>query len=307
MATDYLVPTMNAFAWQKPVKTMDLTAPPGGDAKGDRHIPVAVASGDWTGKEGYIAEYDGAAWQFTTMTEGMVIYNKDDNQIYFYNGGWNNISTLSPAASAVPIGTIVAWQGGYFTDGSNNGFTMVVAAGDTVAQVNTALNASGWYVCNGAAVNHASSTIWVGAGRYLPDITDNRFIQGDNTADAKGGDNTPSHTHGIGSYVAANESAHTHSVSTSSETSGNQSVTHTHTGPSHTHVYFSGTTANTTAAGGTGATGNASVTHTHSYSKPTASSGAGSAHTHTLSGTSASTSVGNRPLYISAYYIVRVF
>jgi hypothetical protein len=304
--TDYLVPQMGVFSWQKPVLSMALTDPPGGESKGDRYIPKSVAGGAWATFENYIAQYNGATYDFTTPTEGMTIYDKNTNNIFFYNGGWNSISTLSPAASAVPIGTIVAWQGGYFTNTANAGFTMVVAAANTIAAVNTVLNASGWYVCDGAAVNNGSSTIWNAAARYLPNISDNRFIQGDNTAGTIGGANSASHTHTIGSYVASSESSHTHSIGTTSTSSGNQSVTHTHTGPSHIHTQVTAGMG-FTGTGGTGATGNASVTHTHTYDKANAASGGGSSHTHTLSGTSASTSLNYRPLFLSAFYLVRVF
>ena len=66
-------------------------------------------------------------------------------------------SKAETLAVSVPVGTIAAWVGGYFGDGLNGSFTNVL--GNTVAAANAYLNASGWYVCDGAAVNSASSAI----------------------------------------------------------------------------------------------------------------------------------------------------
>jgi len=106
-----------------------------------------------------------------------------DNPVTSITGKW--VKLVSPS---VPVGAVVAFIGGYFTDGANGGFTDVI--GNSASAVNTILNATGWYVCNGAALNLASSPIFYTSGRYLPNITDSRFIMGGTAAGVIGGSNS---------------------------------------------------------------------------------------------------------------------
>ena len=152
---------------------------------------------------------------------------------------------------AVPVGVIMPWVSGYFTAGSNTGFTPVLASADTIAAANAYLNPFGYYVCDGSAVNVAGSPIWNAAGRYLPNLTDSRFLMGATAigATANGGSNVmadhkhantnlsvvseSSHTHGVGTFTNATEAAHTHGVGTFGNTAE----------AAHTHVWPTGGTA----------------------------------------------------------------
>jgi len=72
---------------------------------------------------------------------GNNIYRKIDN------GSTTNVDAITLNSDiAPPVGTIVAWQGGYYTAAANVGFTDVL--GNTVANVNTYLPSS-WRVCDG--------------------------------------------------------------------------------------------------------------------------------------------------------------
>lgn len=214
--------------------------------------------------------------------------------------------------SGLAIGAIIPWLGGYFTDGSNGGYTLVLGDANTVAGANSYLNSLHFYVCDGAALNDADSPIFNGINRYLPNITDDRFIMGDTAGGGIGGASAMAHTHGIGSYVAANESTHTHGVGTYAAAS------HYHTSPAGihdtdrpavtdtfgtdneaVHIFSSaGSEYTTTIPMGRTKTAAPAVTGT---------SAAGSAHTHTLSGNSAAASVTeNRPKFLSCLYIMKV-
>ena len=160
-----------------------------------------------------------------------------------------------PVSGVIPIGAIIPYFGGYFANGSNGGFTMVMAAANTIAAVNTLLNPDGFYVCNGAVLNLAASPIFNGAGRYLANISDDRFLMGDTLAGGIGGSNTMAHTH-PSAYSIGNESAHTHAKGTIA--AANES-THTH-------------------AKGTIATSSESA---HYHAKGTLVNAAEAAHTHT--------------------------
>ena len=94
MAT-YRVPVLQDFSWQPTVKDKDLTAPPGGEAKGDRYIVASVATGAWAGLENHIVTYDGAAWIDDTPLEGWYVYVMDENSLYHYTGAAWDIDDIS--------------------------------------------------------------------------------------------------------------------------------------------------------------------------------------------------------------------
>ena len=145
-------------------------------------------------------------------------------------------------------------------------------------------------MCNGAMVNVPKSAIFNGAGRYLPNFTDNRFIMGASAVGAVGGANsvnhthTMDHTHTTGSHtLSVNEMpSHTH-TSVGSQLAGTATYGHI-TGGSWT---FNGVTQAINATGG----GNA---HNHGSTTGISTS------------TSGSTTVDNRPAFLSAFYLMRV-
>jgi hypothetical protein len=144
---------------------------------------------------------------------------------------------------AVPVGVIMPWVSGYFTAGTNTGHTPILASADTIAAANSYLNTLGYYVCDGSALNIPDSPVWNVAGRYLPNLTDSRFLMGATTvgAAANGGSNVmtdhkhantnlsvvseSSHTHAVGTYANTAESSHTHAVGTYANTA---ELSHTH-------------------------------------------------------------------------------
>jgi len=144
---------------------------------------------------------------------------------------------------AVPVGVVMPWVSGYFTAGTNTGHTPVLASADTVAAANAYLNPLGYYVCDGSAPNVTGSLVWNAEGRYLPNLTDSRFLMGSTAigAVANGGSNVMSdhrhahtnlgvvgeaaHTHGVGTFGNTAEAAHTHSWGSFWSNDGANSVT----------------------------------------------------------------------------------
>ncbi len=210
------------------------------------------------------------------VTAGVIWIDSNNDKVYRYDGAaWSQFYTVAdPPPVSFPEGSIIAWTGGYYTNGSNGGYTRVLGSANTVAAVNTLLNASGWYVCNGAAINLGTSTIHNGANRYIENLTDDRFLMGDTTAGGTGGSSTMAHTHSGTSLGTGNESSHAHAFGTLA--TGNES-SHTHSTPNHTHTdNFSITSESAhTHGAGTLATGNES-----SHSHGSGSYAVGS-HTHT--------------------------
>ena len=105
------------FAYHLSIKDRDLTTPPGSPASGDTYIPAATATGAWTGKEGQIAVYDGAAWVFGVPREGWVASIDDEDVMIRHNGtSWSTGISLSEQAhadqAAVTLGNTNAEIGG---------------------------------------------------------------------------------------------------------------------------------------------------------------------------------------------------
>jgi len=67
------------------VKDRDLTAPPGGEADGDRYLVATGATGAWSGHDGEIAAYY-AGWVFFTVLEGWRMWVDDENVLLVYDG-----------------------------------------------------------------------------------------------------------------------------------------------------------------------------------------------------------------------------
>ena len=116
------------------------------------------------------------------------------------------------------IGVIQAWFPGYFSGADNGGaFINVLGAGASIAEANSYLRPRGWAVCDGTELNDPDSPIFNGAGRFLPNLTDDRFLAGGTTAGGKGGSNVMlDHTHLHVLTAASGGSGHDHTMNGSS-------------------------------------------------------------------------------------------
>jgi hypothetical protein len=235
------------------------------------------------------------------------------------NGTISATSFAGPGS--VPIGSIIAWSGGYFTNGANAGFTNVL--GNTVANVNTYLSGSGWIVCDGAALNDVSSPIWNAASRFLPNLTDSRFLMGSTAGGGIGGQTSTTIASG-NLPVHAHDMAHTHGAFTSGGMSANTTHSHGINDPGHSHTQSVDASYNAAAGGLAGRyAGNNTGANLAQVPMVTGTTGTGITvntsanldHTHTTTigayagstgnGGFANTAIENRPLYLSVFYIVR--
>jgi hypothetical protein len=126
MASDYKVPILENFEWQKPVVDR-LTAPPA-HTKGNRYLIIATASGDWSGKENQIAISDGAAWSYILPIEGMIVWVDDEDTYYKYDGSaWAEYlgSSVNPT-NLLSNGDFEVWSAGASAD--PDGWTLVGAS-----------------------------------------------------------------------------------------------------------------------------------------------------------------------------------
>lgn len=232
-------------------------------------------------------------------------------EINYLSGVTSAIQTQINAANTaitnrIPPGVIFPWVPGYFTDGSNGGYTYKLGTANSVAAGNVwlAANQPNFRICDGSNIGVVSgSLIFDSAGAYLPNLTDSRFLMGSTAAGASGGSNTMAHTH-----------THTHSAPAHYHGPGTLAGSTASSGD-HTHLFGttsgggsgSGATANTIASYSGAMTTAGAHTHTVSVSGSVGATGSGingdSAMT-TGSDSSAASNTENRPLYLSCFYIV---
>lgn len=124
----------------------------------------------------------------------------------------NMVKAMTPLMLGLPpVGAIMPYLPGNFTNGSNAGFAIVGPAGNTEAQVDTYLASGPWRLCRGLAPNDADSPLYNTAGKFMPNISGQRFLRGNTTCGSVGGaasvtlttTELPSHDHGPGTFAAS--------------------------------------------------------------------------------------------------------
>jgi hypothetical protein len=260
---------------------------------------------------------------------GYIYYDTTENQAKIKTPtGFSTVASLG----LPPIGSIMAWAGGYMTGSSNSGFTSVL--GNTVASVNALINGDGYYVCDGSVLNDASSSIFNGSNRYLPNLTGNRFLQGSTVAGTAGGQNSvtlavtnlpgfsiSTENTGVSSLMSGPAESHTHLLLNTSEARSRNAVGTTSfqyalndpagagswTANGRADFPAAGVASGTSISTATDLQGSTS-TNSQSVNYPTSSNLP--SHNHTITAGAANgfnaTSYENRPLYLSVFYIMRV-
>lgn len=248
-------------------------------------------------------------------------------------GIYNEIAEASNLVDVLaPVGAIIPYNPGYYTSSSNAGFQVAGPASNDIAGINAFLPGN-WRVADGTAVNNSKSPIWVGASRFLPDLTGNRFIRGATATGAVGG--------GTATLTALNIPQ----VSTTYTPAGTTDVGHTHLSSNVTynkqdwntnqtaHAHNSASSGAQFVCNGTGGTGanvttggggyvlNITATNTASWTN-TVINGTAAGQTlgttnRNLTGTSATITVGTAPgsltpvsivpTYLSTFYIIRIY
>jgi hypothetical protein len=223
---------------------------------------------------------------------------------------WNGLAwapaPIASGAGMPPVGSIIAWTGGYFTSGSNGTYTRTLGATNDASGVNAYIGDS-WRVCNGAAFNDAASPIFNGTGRYLPNITDSRFLMGSTAAGGVGGSNTNSHTHAVpahyhgkGTLAIGSSGSHAHDIKTSDGQFPGA------TAYDSAFNYAGGNVHGLLKIGGMDMWADyASHTHDNSAFSGVVGNGAGS-NGDAAFNTGAASDTENRPAYLSIFYIIRV-
>jgi len=179
-------------------------------------------------------KYRGGVWSNIASAAGFATTTLNNLGTTAINAALNYADTNLGLVN-IPVGTIIPWIGGYFGNGSNGSYTRVLGTANTIAAVNTLQNPNGWYVCDGTELNLASSPIFNGATRFLPNLSDSRFLLGYTSCGTQGGAN--SLTTG---NASVNTTTMTAGISISNHTVTNNAVT-SGAGTAHSHVLTPGT------------------------------------------------------------------
>lgn len=180
----------------------------------------------------------------------------------------NNLTVGGKITGDIPVGSIMAWLPGYFANSSNGFYT----------EISITLPAW-WKKCDGTAPNDPESPVWNSPSRYLPNLTDNRFLMGSTLANkgSIGGQN---------SFIisTSNLPPHTHTYHASVAYDGDAPASTYLYANIDEHIYFS---SNQLADTGDGA--NVQVFYAQ-----------------TKNGDFANSAIENRPVYLAVEYIIRI-
>lgn len=85
---------------QPAVKSLTISAPPGGAVEGDTYVVGPAPTGAWAGSEGKLATLLDGVWSFRTPADGWQVYVEDSAEIVIRQGGaW--VSFVTNGGSAV--------------------------------------------------------------------------------------------------------------------------------------------------------------------------------------------------------------
>ncbi len=127
-----------------------------------------------------------------------------------------NVANITNALT--PVGSVIPWLPGYFTNGVNGFFTPVSITLPT-----------NWRECNGQVVNDSESPIFNDEGKHVPNLTDSRFLMGGALGAIGGSNDSMAHTH---SFTNSTVPAHGHGFT---QPSGHNITQPTFSVPNHKH------------------------------------------------------------------------
>lgn len=96
---------------QSVVRGIGQNIPPTTPVNGDLFVVGATPIGAWAGQANKIAHYVGTGWQFRTAFNGTLVYSREVDALYYFNGtswlayGVDRVQTIS-ADSEVPLSAI---------------------------------------------------------------------------------------------------------------------------------------------------------------------------------------------------------
>lgn len=104
-------------------ETRSLSAPPAAPRAGAMYLVGGDPDGDWAGKAGMIANWDGFGWRFTSPANGWLAWIADEGVFVVYNDGWstgvwpaNGLRIGGRDVLAAPMAAVAGPAGGAVVD-----------------------------------------------------------------------------------------------------------------------------------------------------------------------------------------------
>lgn len=83
----------------------EASAPPASPQDGESWLIATAASGDWEGRDGALASWQGGGWLFTEPREGLLVFDRSTMQDVRFSGGWTRASPVTAPAGGVTVDT----------------------------------------------------------------------------------------------------------------------------------------------------------------------------------------------------------
>jgi hypothetical protein len=179
----YVDDFVRGVAWLPPVEDKDLTTPPVGPTTGDRYIVATTGTGAWIGESTNIAEWNGAAWVFTTVTTNNAVFIVDEGRQYIFNGTvWVDFGTPSSHNSLSGIDGpgsthVTATEKAFFTNAGAN----ISLLGPSSSPSFVSVNITGPSITNNASVITLPTSTSILVGHSTTNTLTNKTM-GDNLA-----------------------------------------------------------------------------------------------------------------------------
>lgn len=78
-----------------PAVDSELAAPPAAPAKGQAFIIAANPTGDWTGRAGQVASWDGQQWTYLVPRAGMRVYETTTRLVLHFRTAWERPTSVA--------------------------------------------------------------------------------------------------------------------------------------------------------------------------------------------------------------------
>ena len=87
----------HGLTFHEAVLDKDTLSPPSSPSTGDRYWIGGTGSGDWSGHDYEIAQYNGSGWDYEAVTDGDTAFVTDENKFYYYDGDAGTLKLLATA------------------------------------------------------------------------------------------------------------------------------------------------------------------------------------------------------------------
>ena len=161
------------------IKDIDLTAPPGGEADGDRYVVASGGTGVWLGLDGKIVTYRDATgqWQVDLLKKGYFAWIEDDTLPKVFNGtAWE---TLEAGIGIAGLQIYHVGKHGSDTNTGKNDAQAFLTFGKAVTEATAqtpAANNRFVILCHDAGIYAEDTTLPQYVSLYAPNATIVGFI-----------------------------------------------------------------------------------------------------------------------------------